>query len=379
MMRATLQVEHSAIEPKLYVALELGGTNWKLAAGSGGTKVSEARMAAGDVGGMWRAVAAAKRQHGLAPAAKVVSCYEAGRDGFWLHRELEARGVQNRVVDSSSIEVNRRARRAKTDRLDARKLLAMLWRYENGERTAWRVVRVPTVEQEDGRRVHRELERLMKERTAHTNRIRGLLAVHGVGQGLRRNLLKGLPPLTMRGGRPLPKHLRAEIEREWKRRELVDQQIRQIEAERAKRAKEEHSVAAAQVRQLMRLGAIGETSAWLMAQEIFAWRAIRNRREAAALVGLTPTPYCSDASQREQGISKNGNRHVRRVLVQISWSWLRYQPHSAISRWFEARFGHGKGRIRRVGIVAVARRLFIALWRFVDRGIVPEGALLKAA
>jgi transposase len=379
MSRATLHAEHSASERTLYVALELGGTRWKLAASTGGTKMTETSVAAGDVEGLARAIGAAKARHGVAPAGRALCCYEAGRDGFWLQRELARRGLDTLVVDSASIEVNRRARRAKTDRLDARKLLAMLSRYDGGERGVWRVVRVPTVEQEDARRVHRELDRLTKERTAHRARIRALLALHGVGRGVGANLLAVLPTLTQRDGTPLPTQLRAELERERTRCALVDAQIRELEAQRRQRATEAASLAARQVQQLTRLKAIGETSAWLMAQEIFSWRQLRNRREAGAIVGLTPTPYASDGSAREQGVSKAGNRHVRRVLIQIAWAWLRYQPQSALSRWFQERFGHGSGRMRRVGIVALARRLFIALWQFVDVGLVPAGARVRAA
>jgi transposase len=385
MTQATLQAEHSASERKLLVALELGGTRWQLTASSGGTKVTEMSVAAGDVQGLWQKIVAAKARHGLPPDAPVVSCYEAGRDGFWLHRELERGGVRTLVVDSSSIEVNRRARRAKTDRLDGRKLLAMLGRYEAGEPTVWRVVRVPTVAEEDARRLHRELARLTTERTAHVNRVRGLLALHGLAHRIgrrtvtARTVMAQLATLTQRDGTPLPPQLRAELEREGQRWALVDTQICELEAERRRRTQTEPTVAAQQVRQLTRLQAIGATTAWLLVQEIFGWRQIRNRREAGALVGLTPTPYASDGSQREQGISKAGNRHVRRVLIQVAWGWLRYQPHSALSRWFQERFGHGQGRMRRVGIVALARRLFIALWRFVDFGVVPEGAHLRAA
>jgi transposase len=380
MTQATLQAEHSVKERTLLVALELGGTRWKLTANSGGTKITETTVAAGDVEALWRAILAAKGRQGVPPEARVVSCYEAGRDGFWLHRELERRGGRNLVVDSSSIEVNRRARRAKTDRLDGRKLLAMLGRSEAGEPAVWRVVRVPTVEQEDARRVHRELERLTKERTGHISRIRALLALQGVAAGGGwTGIVACVATLTLRDGTPSPPQLRAELEREVKRGELVHAQIREIEAQRRQHLKEGASVAARQVRQLTRLMAIGETSAWLMAQEIFAWRQIRNRREAGALVGLTPTPYASDGSHREQGVSKAGNRHVRRVLIQVSWTWLRHQPHSTLSRWFQARFGQGAGRMRRIGIVALARRLFIALWRFLEFGLVPEGARLRPA
>ena len=385
MIQATLPREHSPIGAKMCVALELGGTRWKLTASSGGTRVTETSVAAGDVEGLWQKIGAARSRHGVPAEGPVVSCYEAGRDGFWLHRELERRGGRNLVVDSSSIEVNRRARRAKTDRLDGRKLLTMLWRYEGGERTLWRVVRVPSLAEEDARRLHRELDRLTKERTAHVNRIRALLTLHGLGHRVgprtvtARTVMAQLATLTQRDGTPLPPQLRAEIEREGQRWVLVDAQIRELETQRRQRALTDETVAARQVRQLTRLQAIGDTSAWLLTQEIFAWRQLRNRREAGALVGLTPTPYASDGSQREQGISKAGNRHVRRVLIQLAWGWLRYQPHSALSRWFQERFGRGHGRLRRLGIVALARRLFIALWRFVDCGVVPEGARLPAA
>ena len=185
--------------------------------------------------------------------------------------------------------------------------------------------------------------------------------------------------VTGSAGTPLPTDVRAEMVREWQRCSLVDTQIRELETQRRQRAHAEDSPAAQQVRCLTRLPGIGPTSSWLMVQEIFAWRQLRNRREAGALVGLTPTPYASDGSRHEQGISKAGNRHVRRVLIQIAWGWLRYQPHSALSQWFQQRFGHGGGRLRRIGIVALARRLFIALWRFVDAGLIPDGATLRAA
>jgi len=385
MTQAILQMEHNSIPRKLCVALELGGTRWKLIASSGGTKVTESSVAAGDVENLWEKIGAATARHGVPAGSSIVSCYEAGRDGFWLHRELERRGVRNMVVDSSSIEVNRRARRAKTDRIDGHKLLTLLWRHETGERTVWRVVRVPSVAEEDARRLHRELDRLTKERTAHVNRIRALLVLHGVGHRLgrrtvtARTVMAQLRSCTQRDGTPLPPHLRAELDREGQRWELVDAQIRAVETQRRQQLHAAQTAAARQVQHLTRLQAVGDTSAWLLVQEIFAWRHIRNRREAGALVGLTPTPYSSDGSQREQGISKAGNRHVRRVLIQLAWGWLRYQPQSALSRWFHRRFGAGRGRMRRVGIVALARRLFIALWRFVDFGVVPEGARLRAA
>lgn len=378
MTRATLPSQHSALSGKLLGALELGGTHWRLTASRGGTKITETRLAAGDVDGLQRAITAARARHGLPATAPAEVCYEAGRDGFWLQRELERGGVRCLVVDSASIEVPRRARRAKTDRLDGRKLLAMLWRYAAGELTVWRVVRVPTVAEEDARRPHRELARLTQERTAHVNRIRALLALHGVRLRVGPDLPRTLAAVTLRDGSAVPSQVRAELERQWKRWGLVNEQIRELEAERRQRTAGD-SAPARQVRHLTRLKGVGGTSAGLLVHEIFAWRGLRNRREAAALVGLTPTPYASDSVRREQGISKAGNRHARWVLVQLAWGWLRYQPGSRLSRWFYARFGSGGGRMRRIGIVALARRLFIALWRFVRDGVVPEGAVLRTA
>jgi transposase len=378
MPEATLHSENNAGR-KLLVALALGGTQWRLAASSGGTKITETRVAAGEVDDLEQRLAAAKSRHGLPPAAPTVACYEAGRDGFWLQRELGRRGARCLVVDSASIEVNRRARRAKTDRLDARKLLAMLARYEAGEATVWRVVRVPTVAEEDARRLHRELERLTQERTAHINRIRALLALHGVRLPMGPRLLSDLAAVRGRDDTPVPAQVQAEIDRQWQRGALVGAHGRALQAQHRTQLTDGDSPADRQVRQLARLTGIGVGSAWLMVHEIFAWRQLRNRREAAALVGLTPTPYASDGLRHDQGISKAGNRHVRRVLIQLAWGWLRYQPGRALSRWYHQRFGTGGARLRRIGIVAVARRLFIALWRFVAHGLIPDDAVLRAA
>ena len=379
MTHATLHSEHNAMTPTLLVALELGGTGWKFAAGTGGPKITEGRVRAGDVDGLVRALTVATGRHGLPAAAALVTCYEAGRDGFWLHRALARRGICNYVVDSASIEVDRRARRLKTDRVDARKLLALLARYHTGDPRGWRVVRVPTLDEEDARRPHRERERLIQERTGHVNRIKALLALHGVRLPVGQDFLARLATVPLAEGLPLPPYVRAELEREWHRYALINTQLQALETQRRQRVQQEPSRAAQQVHQLTRLKGIGLTSADLMVRELFAWRELRNRREAAALVGLTPTPYCSDGSRRELGVSKAGNRHVRRVLLQISWGWVRYQPHSALTQWFHRRFGAGGPRYRRIGIVALARRLFIALWRFVTDGVIPDGATLVAA
>jgi transposase len=304
----------------------------------------------------------------------VHSCYEAGRDGWWLHRWLLEQGVDNVVVDSSSIEVNRHARRAKTDRLDGDKLLAMLLRHHRGERV-WSVVHEPTPEDEDARRTHRELGRLTKERTSHTNRIGALLVLHN----LRPHVIVGGRDWARwweRHSEEVPPVLRAEIERESARLELVKKQVKALEsAQRQEVRAGQHPI----VSQLSQLRAIGARSAWLLDKELFGWRRFSNRRELAGCLGLAPTPYDSGGSQIEQGISKAGNKRARALLVELAWSWLRLQPGSALTEWFNRRFAGGGKRMRRVGIVAVARRLAIALWRYRQDGAIPTGAVLKPA
>jgi len=367
-----LQGKHTVEASELYTAFELGEKNWKLALGDGVRSPSRYTVAAGDTAMLLECIVKAKTRCGLAPQARVRSCYEAGRDGFWLHRWLIAQGIDNIVVDSSSIEVNRRARRTKTDRLDADKLLSMLIRYHAEEPRVWSVVRAPTPEEEDARRAHRELGRLGHERTAHINRIRALLVLNNVR-------------VKYVGGRlwqrwwsdhanELAPGVRAEIERENARLLLVKQQMDTIEAE------QRQAVAAGtepQVAGLAQLRGIGMGSGWVLAKELFGWRRFRNRREVAGCLGLTPSPYASGESETEQGISKAGNRRVRTLMVELAWSWLRYQPQSELSQWFNRRFAGGGKRMRRIGIVALARRLAIALWRYLEDGLIPDGAQLK--
>jgi transposase len=355
------------------MAFELGEKNWKLSLSDGARSPSHYSVTAGDTAALLECIAKAKARCGLGQEARVHSCYEAGRDGFWLHRWLIEHGIDNIVVDSASIEVNRRARRAKTDRLDGDKLLAMLLRYTAGERRVWSVVRFPTPEQEDARRVHRELGRLGQERTAHSNRIRALLVLYNlrvkyVGGRLWQRWWTG------HAGELAPR-VRAEIERESKRLSLVQEQIHTIEAE------QRQAVGAntePQVAQLVRLRALGISSGWVLVKELFGWRGFRNRREVAGCLGLVPSPYASGESETEQGISKAGNRRVRSLMVELAWCWLRYQPHSELSQWFNRRFAAGGKRLRRIGIVALARRLAVALWRYLEDGLIPQGAQLKA-
>src|SRR5437773_784909 len=344
-----LQGKHTVEASELYMAFERGEKNWKLSLGDGVRSPSRYTLAAGDTAALLECIAKAKARCGLAPEASVGSCYEAGRDGFWLHRWLIAHGIDNIVVDSASIEVNRHARRAKTDRLDGDKLLAMLLRHRTGERV-WSVLHEPTPEDEDARRAHRELARLTQERTAHTNRIGSLLVLHN----LRPRLIIGGRDWARwweRHGEQVPPVLRAEIERESARLALVRQQVKALEA-----ARRQEMAAGKQplVAQLTQLRAIGAKGAWVLVKELFGWRRFANRRELAGCLGLAPTPYASGDSQIEQGNSKAGNKRARALLVELAWSWLRLQPDSALSQWFNRRFASAGKRMRRVGIVMVA-------------------------
>lgn len=373
LIQTGLQSEDTAAGGALYMSFELGDKTWKLTFGDGRRGPSRFTVGAGDKVAVLAFIAKAKSRARLEPYALVHSCYEAGRDGWWLHRWLNEQGIHNIVVDSSSIEVHRHARRAKTDRLDGDKLLAMLLRYHGGETRVWSVVHEPTLEHEDARRVHRELQRLKRERTAHTNRIAELLVLHNLRPG--RVCGSDWRGWWAAHQSEVPPLLRAEIERECERLELAKRQIQSIDKQR--RQELAHDLQPA-VARLAKLRAIGLHSAWVLAKELFEWRHFANRRELAASVGLTPTPYNSGGSQVEQGIGKAGNKHVRTLLVELSWMWLRLQPDSELTRWFNRRFAAGSKRMRRVGIVALARRLLIALWHFFTDGVIPAGARLKA-
>jgi transposase len=364
----------------LYLAIEQGDRGWKLAFTTGfGQKPRYKGIAAGDVDRLNEEIRRAGKRFGLAGDAPVRSCYEAGREGFWLHRCLQAHGVENLVVDSSSIEVNRRARRAKADRLDAGKLLTQLLRYHHGEHRVWSVVRVPSVSEEDARHLHRELKGLKQSRTRVTNRIRGILVTQSIRHaGPIRTLRARLERLRSWDGHPLPAGLRGRVQRACEELSFIEERIRRLQAERRRLLREEQSPALDQVRQLLAVKALGIESSWVFVMEFFAWRRFRNRRQVGSLAGMTPTPYQSGTSNKEQGIGKDGNRHVRAMAVEIAWLWLRYQPDSALSRWYQRRFGNGGPRARRVGVVAVARKLLIELWRYLETGALPEGAVTKS-
>jgi transposase len=361
----------------LYLALELSGNSWKLAFTVGlGQKPRLRTIPARHTAALLQEILKAKARFGLTEDAPVVSCSEAGRDGFWLHRFLVHHGIDNRVVDSASIEVNRRQRRAKSDALDVTKLVEMLIRWRNGESKVWSIIHVPTVEEEDRRQRHRELIELKAQRTEHSNRIKGLLATLGLSTVVDAKLPQRLEELRQWDGAPLPVNLRERILREFARWQQVDEQIRVLENRQRRAVRDDAEPDVELVRRLLNLKGIGPVGAWILVREVFSWRQIKNRRELAALAGLTPTPYSSGASQREQGISKAGNRRVRWILIELAWGWLHYQPQSALSRWYERRFGSGHARARKVGIVALARKLLIALWKYLEHGEVPEGATL---
>ena len=363
----------------LYLALELGAEEWKLAFITDLEAKPRVRiMPARDLKRLVKEVATAMRWFGLPDSTRVRSCYEAGRDGFWLHRHLVIVGIDNRVVDSGSIEVNRRQRRAKSDGLDARKLVTMLVRYHAGESRVWSVVRVPTVEEEDRRQLHRELRTLKQERVRVTNRIRGLLATQGIRLSKVRDVGAVVEELRLWDGSPLPDGLRARLRREWEHAQFLHTKILELHRQRSRAIKHDSSQPVGKIRQLLQLRGIGENAAWVYVNEFFGWRQFRNGKEVGAAAGLTPTPYQSGDVYREQGISKAGNRHIRAVAIELAWCWLRHQPGSRLSRWYNERFSRGGARARKIGIVALARHLLIELWRFLKDGTMPEGALLKA-
>jgi transposase len=366
------------VTPALCISIETGVSEWKLFMSTGlGQHPRERTVPARSLDRLAEEVARAKQHFGLAPDAPVSSCYEAGRDGFWMHRALVAMGIDNRVLDSSSIEVKRQKRRAKTDRVDGASLLRMLWRYHNGEEKVFSIVRVPSVEDEDRRQLHRELISTQRDRGRLTSRIKSLLFAEGIYLTDLRELPAQLPRLRLWNGEALPERLVKRIEREWQKVVQLSAQISELVKERRRLLKEAKDEATECARKLMRLRAIGENAGWLFAMEFFAWREFKNRREVGGLAGLAPTPYQSGTDSREQGMSKAGNRWIRALAVEIAWGWLRYQPESELSRWYQRRFAHGSSRVRRIGIVALARKLLIELWKYLQTGTAPAGALLK--
>jgi transposase len=368
----------------IFVAIELSQKTWLVTLHSPDKdKISRHKVDGGDHAGLLglidRVRDRAARALGAVPA--VASCYEAGYDGFWLHRLLMVAGITNYVIDPSSIAVEQRARRVKTDRIDGEKILRTLMAYLRGEPRVARMVRVPTPEQEDARRATRERHRLVKEQTAHTNRIKGLLRLHGfaVGNPRRRDWLTGLAQQRDCQGQAVPPRILTEIENEHARLMLVRKQLDAIE--RAPAAANPTPAAAEMTRrseQLLRLKSLGPAFSTTLTQEVF-YKDFSNRREVGSYFGLAPSPWQSGGTDRDQGISKAGNPRARCAAVELSWLWLRHQPDSELSQWFRQRTLNASKRTKRIAIVALARKLMVALWRFLTTGLVPAGALLKPA
>jgi transposase len=366
----------------VYGAVELSMKNWLLALQSPRQeRASRHKLAQGNAKGLWAAVEeerAALLGSGYGEV-RVVTCYEAGRDGFWLHRFLVAQGAESQVVDPGSVLVNRRGRRAKSDRLDVEGLLRLAIRHDAGDRHLGRMVVVPSVAQEDARRPTRERQRLLSERTAHNNRIKGLLATQGIYgyQPLRADRRVRLAALRRADGEPPAPALQVELERELERLAVIEAQVAALEkARRAALAGADDREAQA-MRLLMRLKSIAIEFASVLTREVF-YRDFANRRAVGSFVGLAPSPFKSGAVDHEQGIGKAGNRRARSTMIELAWQWVRLQPDSDLTLWFKARLADNRsGRRKRQLIVALARRLLVALWRYVTTGVIPAGAQLK--
>jgi transposase len=367
----------------LYVSLELSPSKWLVTSLiAGAEKLSKHLVTGGDCSALLRLLtslkARAEKQTGV--AVTIATIQEAGLDGFSLHRLLEANGIESWIVDAASIAVPRRARRAKSDAIDGEVLLRTLLAYRRGEPRVCSMIRPTSFDDEDRRRLIRERRTLMRERIEHTNRIKGLLMSQGINgyDPLRKDRMVRLEMLRTRDGRALPLRLRAEIGREIERLELLTRQLKQVEAERDALVASASEAVANPARMLMQLKGIGaETAALLWLEGLF--RTFANRRQLAAYAGLAPTPWLSGRIQREQGLSKSGNPRLRTAMVELAWLWLRNQPGSGLSRWFADRVRAEGGRKKRVTIVALARKLLVALWKYVARGEVPDGAILKRA
>jgi transposase len=381
MMTMTRTEESTAVAtpvaPTLLLAFELGERTWKLGFTTGlGQQPRIRQIPARATDRVVEELARAKARFRLPADAPVMSCYEAGREGFWLHRWLVAHAVNNQVIDSSSIEVNRRARRAKTDRLDLGGLLSLLARDQQGDRR-WRVVRVPSIDQEDARQLHRTRETVQQDRNRLINRLKGLMTTQGLTLPVDATFPTQLETAQLWDGTPIPPGLKARLQRAWAQLEFLNRALDELDAERGALTADPQTTMGRYVSALPTLRGIGPVGTWTLATEIFGWRQIKNRRQLGALVGLVPAPYQSGESAHDQGITRAGNKHVRRLMVQLAWSWVRYQPDSALTAWYQGKFGRGSRRLRRIGIVALARKLLIALWHYVEHGEIPEGAIVK--
>jgi len=359
----------------VYAAIELSKKTWVLGiALPDRDRPSMYRVAGGNLGELVARLRAAAREN-----RRILVCYEAGYDGFWLARALAKIGIECRVLDPASIQVNRRARRVKTDRIDVLALLRALIAIDRGERHVCAVVRVPSVEEEDARRSHRERQRLVRERTGHINRIKGLLfaqGIRGIEPKLRRTRID-FAALKTAEGHPLPDRLRRELEREYARHDLIETQLREVEKERDT-ADAQDPVVERKRQMLVALQGVGGTSAAILAREVFA-RSFASRRQLGSYLGLTPSAYDSGSMTRCQGISKAGNSWARRILIEVAWLWQKHQPASPLSHWYIQKTTGQSSRIRRIMLIALARKLAISLWRYIETGLVPEGVVIARA
>jgi transposase len=368
----------------IFVSMELSRSTWLITSLSpgGGEKMSKHSVPAGDICTLLTRFSVLK-QKAFARTGKsfpIIVIQEAGLDGFWIHRVLQNEGIESHVVDPASIATSRRRRRAKTDRIDGEALLRTLLAYKRGEPRVCAMVKAPAPEEEDRRRLCRERKVLIAERVEHINRIKGLLFSQGVSgyEPLRRDRRRRLDELRTGDGRPLPMHLKVQISRELDRLELLLEQIKAVEAERDALLAEQQVAAPGPVAMLLDIKGVGpEFAAILWLEGLF--RHFDNRRQIASYAGLAPTPWQSGSVDREQGVSKTGNPRLRTTLIQLAWLWLRHQPQSALALWFEERVRRNGGRLKKTTIVALARKLLIALWKYVTAGVVIEGAVMKAA
>lgn len=369
-------------ENTVHVAIELSVSSWLVAARLPGIDKSRLhRLEGGDTVSLLRIIADFRAQASarLGSTAEVACCFEAGRDGFWLHRLLTTHGIAAYVLEPTSILVNRRARRAKTDRLDAEGMLRVLAIWLAGDRQVCSMVRVPTPEEEDAKRPHREREQLVADRLRIENRIEALLFTQGIrGRPSLRSWERDVAALRTGDGRALPPLLRIELDRLRRRLVLVLELIRELEAARADALEkaEAADTMVGKITALQRVRGIGENFAAVLTREVF-YRSFGNRRQLASYVGITPMPYQSGGMDRDRSISRAGNPRARTTMIQLAWLWLRYQPDSALATWFRVRVGQLQGRTRRIAIVAMSRKLLIALWRYVETGVVPDGVVLR--
>lgn len=361
----------------LYMAMELSNKRWKLGF-SNGSKTRRKSVEARNQIQLLEEVKLSKQKLGLPAAAAVICCYEAGRDGHWIHRWLSSEGFEVLEIDSSSIETARGRKHVKTDRVDVEKLLDLLLRRCLGFRKAFRVVRVPSAAAEAGQRLHREDEYLIRQRSRISNRIKGLLVTQGITElSLTGDFAARLERARCWNGQGLSPELKAELTRMHAQYRLFEEQLAELSRAYAAELESQTPVGVKR-RQLQTLKAIGPKFSRVLSAEVFAWRQFNNTKEVGGMSGLTPTPSQSGDERREQGIGKAGNRRVRWVMIELAWLWLQWQPDSELSGWYRRKYGHGSPRMRRIGIVALARKLLIALWRYVEFGVIPAGAVLKA-